>query len=1106
MKKLSIISIAICILITNSVYALVPEPDVIIYGKVVNRYKGADTIMNEGKLTWTIKARDGDQETYSYETELESLNNGQYSYRLYIPQQVAGDISILPTLEINDLNYSEKTIPLEPQDSQYYIINISIDDYEAQMISSSEKSVHMGQVLRSQNIHIDLMISKSPKDSDNDGLPDLWEEQYGLNINQPDDANTDLDGDGLSNLDEFNLASNPIIDNTIPSLRINEMLIYEQGKTQFRPQILDSDTSSDNIYITFKTIPSNITLKGFQTTSHESGYIFNNNDTVRLEDIEQGKIILIHTPQTTHAWGNPQTPENMLLMLHDLDHDPIQVSLQFKLFMPSATDGSESQTWLDGNVETSMFSYYQVWLNSNMDGYNNSVATEMTFFGRSGNRVEDQLISYGYDGWNPATIQMTQNGLPQGRTAIQMSGSNFLEYYSDNQYMKRSTNKPFSISKDTSMFAVVKAQGADNQVVATDTLSELSITGYAHPSYARRLRYAIEETQVVYGAMPIDTEWGIAGLFREANDCRLEWNGSYNGGRFHHQELTKLSSTYSLGGKVMGSATSSDYHAMDMLKGGIGEVLIFSKPFTYKEKWQIYAYLLGKWFDYVVLDASDMTTDTRLMAASASSMIIDDELKNALSNPGLAENIHYFDELLFYLGNRIPDQTNQYNTFKAANGNDYRYMIIGGPSKDHLVGGWEDDILVAGFGEDHLTGLGGTDHFIVRDQTIVVDFNSNEGDVLDLSYVLHPSEEISIDQYIRLNADKFGTYIYVDANGDKSGYTDAMIFLANVTLHNYDLPQLWADGGIITGGPRPSISLSLEIPAVPETEFSEINAKPYEILLKGIIPNGMLLPISLLGKAEQGTDYHIGIDYYVPELNETTIYETYGNSLPISFNRENNSEPLKIYIFPHKDGITEPSETLSLILRNVPDFYDIDPENAKIDLVLNDGLDQVSIATTVAIANETNESNGEIMISRDGSIDSDLDVKLIVQGTAKMGDDFYYIPSEVTIPKGETELSIPVRPINDYETERDRVIEIFVVADDHYDIKGPASARVTITERQIKPGDLDGNDAVDLRDIIFMLKICTGEKVTHINLDGDLLNDQQINVKDLIYIMKELAK
>ncbi|ETR73295.1 MAG: hypothetical protein OMM_07040 [Candidatus Magnetoglobus multicellularis str. Araruama] len=48
----------------TSLSALVPEPDVTIYGTVYNHYKGADTILHNGNMTWTIKARDNNQETY----------------------------------------------------------------------------------------------------------------------------------------------------------------------------------------------------------------------------------------------------------------------------------------------------------------------------------------------------------------------------------------------------------------------------------------------------------------------------------------------------------------------------------------------------------------------------------------------------------------------------------------------------------------------------------------------------------------------------------------------------------------------------------------------------------------------------------------------------------------------------------------------------------------------------------------------------------------------------------------------------------------------------------------------------------------------------------
>ena len=46
-------------------------------------------------------------------------------------------------------------------------------------------------------------------DTDGDGMPDAWENQYGLNPNNPGDASGDLDGDGLTNLQEYQGGSDP---------------------------------------------------------------------------------------------------------------------------------------------------------------------------------------------------------------------------------------------------------------------------------------------------------------------------------------------------------------------------------------------------------------------------------------------------------------------------------------------------------------------------------------------------------------------------------------------------------------------------------------------------------------------------------------------------------------------------------------------------------------------------------------------------------------------------------------------------------------------------------------------------------------------------------
>lgn len=49
----------------------------------------------------------------------------------------------------------------------------------------------------------------TPYDSDYDGMPDWYEKRHGLDLHNPDDALADGDGDGLSNIEEFQRGSDP---------------------------------------------------------------------------------------------------------------------------------------------------------------------------------------------------------------------------------------------------------------------------------------------------------------------------------------------------------------------------------------------------------------------------------------------------------------------------------------------------------------------------------------------------------------------------------------------------------------------------------------------------------------------------------------------------------------------------------------------------------------------------------------------------------------------------------------------------------------------------------------------------------------------------------
>lgn len=53
------------------------------------------------------------------------------------------------------------------------------------------------------------VVKASERDTDGDGLPDVWEEKFGFNAFDPSDAAGDADGDGFSNMEEFVAGTNP---------------------------------------------------------------------------------------------------------------------------------------------------------------------------------------------------------------------------------------------------------------------------------------------------------------------------------------------------------------------------------------------------------------------------------------------------------------------------------------------------------------------------------------------------------------------------------------------------------------------------------------------------------------------------------------------------------------------------------------------------------------------------------------------------------------------------------------------------------------------------------------------------------------------------------
>ncbi|MCK5112200.1 MAG: hypothetical protein KAQ84_01540 [Thermoplasmatales archaeon] len=76
-----------------------------------------------------------------------------------------------------------------------YIFNITSEDTSGNMRYTENK---------------EFWITTDIDDVDGDGMPDWWEERYGFDPHDPTDAEQDEDGDGYTNVEEYNNGNNPL--------------------------------------------------------------------------------------------------------------------------------------------------------------------------------------------------------------------------------------------------------------------------------------------------------------------------------------------------------------------------------------------------------------------------------------------------------------------------------------------------------------------------------------------------------------------------------------------------------------------------------------------------------------------------------------------------------------------------------------------------------------------------------------------------------------------------------------------------------------------------------------------------------------------------------